>query len=383
MAPRSFNDLLVDRAAAHAITLLRFEAALRPQILGYLLLLAEQIEERLRAFRVGEGATASSGLRVRTLRAQVQASIASAFGAVADAHAAGMAAVAGIESAYVGSQIGAVAVGARLGLNILTAGQLRRIATATSILGAPSRSWWARQAGDTMERFRRAVDLGIALGETTDEIVRRVRGRATGRRHRYEINGREHTFVEFAGGVMDTSTRHAEALVRTSVQAVAGAARRDTYEENQDVVKGIVQVSTLDTRTTAVCIARANKAWTLPDYQPIGHDIAYAGGPPLHWQCRSTTAPLLRSWSELGIKIADTPPPPGVRWSRLDGDLPADISMDAFLRRRTDAQVDDMLGNGIAELWRSGRISLEQIIDRQTSRPLSLAEIQRRYGFAS
>ena len=177
--------------------------------------------------------------------------------------------------------------------------------------------------------------------------MRRVRGRATGKRHVYELNGQERVFVEFRGGIMDTSTRNAEALVRTSVATISADARRSTFEENQDVVKGVVQISTLDTRTTATCIARSGLAWSLPDYQPIGHSIAYGGGTPVHRGCRSSTeAPLLRSWQELGIDLQDAPA--GTRWSRLDGKVPGDFTFDDFFKRRTAAQIEEQIGKRAA-----------------------------------
>lgn len=378
----SYNAQVADRVAAHAIDLLRFDAALRRKALIYLRRLQDVLEGLLRRFDLTGGPISTRRLRVEMLLRQVEASIATAYGEMADSVARDLVELAGSSSRLAEGWIRAPAIAAEISLSTLTASQLRAIVENIAIEGAPSRAWWEFQAGDLRERFLQEINEGLGLGETTDDLVRRIRGRATGRRNRYELNGREYTYVEFRGGLMDISTRNAKALVRTSVQAVASDARRETFLENQDVVKGVVQISTLDTRTTEICLAYAGKAWSLPDYEPIDHDLPYLGGSPRHWGCRSTEAPLLRSWEELGIDLNEAAGG-ARRWSRLDGEVPADISMDQFLRRRTDDQVDEMLGAGVADLWRSGKISLEDIINRQTGRPLSLRELELRFGAAA
>lgn len=377
----SYNAQLAERAASHSIGLLRHDAHVRAQVLGYLRRLQDAIEERMRAFRIGDG-TANQRLRLENLSRQVESAIAEAYGAMADQLDESLTGIAKTASRVAESWIAAPAIAAEIDLAVLTAEQLAAIASNVLIEGAPSAAWWEFQAGDLRERFTRAIQEGLGLGETTDDLVRRIRGHATGKRHRYEINGREATYVEFRGGIMDISTRHARSLVRTSVQTVAATARRSTFEANQDVVKGVVQISTLDTRTTVICLARAGKAWSLPDYEPIDHDIAYAGGVPAHWGCRSSESPLLRSWEELGINLREVAGGER-RWSRLDGDVPSDLSMDDFLRRRSAAEVDDMLGPGVAALWRAGKVDLEDLIDRQSGRPLSLAELELFAGVAA
>ncbi len=376
MSP-SVNAQLADRAASHALDLVRFDADARGRILGYLRQLEERLVERLRAARLDSGMTEFRRSRAETLLAQIRETIANAYGQLADASAKVLRGLAAVESTAALIGVKAYAIEADISLNILTPAQLTRIVDATLIEGAPSRAWWEAQAGDTLERFSAEIREGVGLGETNDELIRRVRGSATGRRNVYEINGRRHVYVEFRGGIMDTSTRNAASLVRTSVQSVAGQVRRDTYVENQDVVKGVVQVSTLDARTTVTCRARAAKAWSLPDYQPIDHSIAYAGGVPIHWSCRSQESALLRSWQELGIDLQDAPGG-ARRWSRLDGKVPADFTMEQFLRRRSHEQQDEMLGPGIAALWRSGKVGLEELIDAQSGRPLALWEVQMR-----
>ncbi len=101
---------------------------------------------------------------------------------------------------------------------------------------------------------------------------------------------------------MQVTYDNAAGLIRTSVQTVANEARNRLFAANDDVVKGVMHVSTLDTRTTDICKERDGKVWSLPDYKPLGHSIPWNGGPggTLHYGCRSTTSPVLKSWKELG-----------------------------------------------------------------------------------
>jgi len=283
--PKSYNEQLAHQAAVHAIDLVRFSASERLRVLAYLRQLEVQLEELLRSYNVTGGSQLTRAMRYEALLAQVRASIQDSYGRMADAHVEGMGSLASAESKIAASSIRVAAIGAEIELNVLSAGQVRALASNVLIDGAPSRSWWGQQAGDLLTRFSAEIKEGYALGETIDELVRRIRGRATGARNIYELNGRERVFVEFRGGILDTSTRYAETLVRTSVAAISADARRSTFEENQDVVKGVVQISTLDSRTTVTCVAYSNKAWSLPNYEPLGHELPYNGGVPRHFNC--------------------------------------------------------------------------------------------------
>src|SRR5690606_15550678 len=104
---------------------------------------------------------------------------------------------------------------------------LKRIVDNTLIEGAPSAAWWKRQGGDVQFRFANAVRQGLAASETNDQIIRRIRGRASG----YTVVDGKRVY-NYVGGIMDIARHHAAAQVQTSVMAVANRARMDTYEEN-------------------------------------------------------------------------------------------------------------------------------------------------------
>jgi len=83
-----------------------------------------------------------------------------------------------------------------------------------------------------------------------------------------------------------------KALAETALAREREERREKDIERLKGVVEMIEHVSTLDSRTTLLCISRDGLRWTLPKYEPVGHDKSYAR-PPLHFRCRSTIAPIL------------------------------------------------------------------------------------------
>jgi SPP1 gp7 family putative phage head morphogenesis protein len=208
----------------------------------------------------------------------------------------------------------------------------------------------------------RAVKVGVSLGETNAQIAKRIFGEGG----------------EKGGEVMPRGRRDAMSITRTAVQTVANNARMATYLENADIIKAVQWISTLDSRTTLICMARSGKTWSLPDFKPIGHEIPWDGGPPAHWACRSTTIPITKSFEELG---GDGPDLSASTRSSMDGQAAADLTFDAFLKSKPASFADEMLGVGRAQLWRAGKITLSDLLDARGV-PLTLAELRAQYGTA-
>lgn len=357
---QSANEALADRARIHSVDLLRYEAGVRRDILKQLERLERDLIDRLRLAGVEgtqDGLTVFQRQRIDLLLTSVTETIRTAYRGMDTSMADELADLAVIESEWVARGLN-VGLGVETLTVLPTPSLLRAAASDAVILGAPSREWWSRQAGDLVERFSDEVRQGVIAGEPNSKIVQRVRGtRAAGYRN----------------GIMSVTRRHAEALVRSSVQAISTEARLLTMQENSDVVKGMEQLSTLDSKTSDICIAYAGKAWDL-EGKPIGHKLPFNGGTPRHFNCRSTMVPILKSFRELGVNRDEIPV--GSRAS-LDGQVPADLSFQEFLSGKSEAFQVDLLGAGRAELWRSGKISLTDLVD-QRGRPLSLEQLRER-----
>jgi len=369
-----FSDDLADAYTGRGVNLLRFDAGERAKILAILRMLEEDLVSKLMAIDPSAPLRAKYRKeRLDRLLSEVRATIKSAYRDNAASLAAGLRGLAGAEASWATLTING-AVGVEVIDSILTEEFLRAIASDALIQGAPSAEWWKRQGERLTNRFMDEIRTGMSAGESIDDMVRRIRGKATGRRHKYidPITGKERWYVEFAGGIMDTGTRQARALVRTSVQQVAADARRAMYQANDDVIKGVQQISTLDGRTTETCIAYSGAAWDL-DGKPIrGNSLPFNGGVPRHYNCRSTEIPLLKSWRDLGIDMDELPQ---TTRSSMDGQVAADLSFGDWLSGKPESMQDHMLGKGKAQLWRDGVISLTDLVD-QTGNPLTLAELK-------
>ncbi len=228
------------------------------------------------------------------------------------------------------------------------------VASNVLIEGAPSAEWWAAQEADARFKFANEVRAGLTASETNQQIIARIVGKAG------------------QPGVMDTLKRNAASLVQTSVQAVANHSRRTTFESNTDVISAIKQVSTLDSHTSLTCIAYSEKKWSLPDYEPIDHDLPFNNGTPRHFNCRSLEVPVTKTFAELGLDIPE--PEPTTRASD-QGQINAKTTFDEFLKRRGQAFQDQVLGAGRAELWRSGQITLRDLVNGEGN-PISLEQLR-------
>jgi hypothetical protein len=368
------DDALADEVITQQLSLFRFTASERAAVLSLLRTMEENLVEIL--FNSGRALTDTSREDKARLLRQAQAVIEDYYGQASDRADTQLADLARVEAAAHVASLETAFQGA-ISPSLPTATVLRKLVDNTLIQGAPSADWWARQAGDTAFRFKNAVAQGIAQAETNDQIIRRIRGNAVG----YQVVDGTRVYT-YAGGVMDVTRANAAALVQTSVQAVAAAARRSVNEANLDVIKGVRQVSTLDGHTTPVCIAYSQAAWKLPGYVPERpNNLPYNGGVPRHWNCRSIEIPVTRTFKELGIDLPEFDPSTTSR-SATGGPVAADMSFGAFLKRQEQkgpSFVDDLLGPGRAQLWRDGKITLRDLVD-QKGRPLTLAELRKRYG---
>jgi SPP1 gp7 family putative phage head morphogenesis protein len=214
-------------------------------------------------------------------------------------------------------------------------------ASAGSTLGELVAQWDV----NTQQRFVAAIRLGVAEGDTVDQLTRRVRGRVVKR-------ATKTTPGVYEGGVLQTTTRGAQALVRTAVAHVNNTAREAVYKQNEDIIKGYQYVATLDSRTCLECGPLDGKVYKLDESLP---EL------PKHPQCRCLLNPVLKSYRELGIDMDDIPP--GTRAS-MDGQVPETLTYSDWLKRQDKVTQDDILGPNRGQMFRNG-LKLTSMVDRQ------------------
>lgn len=234
---------------------------------------------------------------------------------------------------------------ARIGVNLM-----KSILDTDPIQGELLGDWFSQQGDRVPILVRRQIQLGMAQNETLGDLVRRVRGRSAGR-------GR------YVGGVMQTTTREAESVIRTAVNEISNRAHLETYEQNGDITEEYEYTAVLDSRTTLVCASL--------DGRRFRYDDPDRRVPPQHWRCRSSTTAVIK-WAELGIE----PPDEGTRASQF-GQVKASLHFERWLRQQSKSWQDEFLGPARAELFRAGKVGLRDLVRRDNS-IVTIAELRQK-----
>lgn len=253
--------------------------------------------------------------------------------------------------------------------NSLSATELKSAAAGNAINGTPTRDWWKTQTAEARTAFNRKINAGVMDGLTNNQIVRSILGTKA---------------QAFKDGSMKKIRRDTLGLVRTSALNVSNKARQATYEKNQDIIKGVRHLSTLDGRTSDICKARSGVTYKLVDgdYLPDGHSFPFSGGSPYHRLCRSAIVPITRSFAELSkstdpkvkAKLEKFKPSVSTQAS-MDGQAPANLTWDEWADRKGDDFLDETLGKGKAKLYKDDQITMRDLIDRN-GRIRSLSELR-------
>jgi len=229
-------------------------------------------------------------------------------------------------------------------------------------------------AVDQAERFGQVVRNGLLTGETTPSIAKRLIGQlqfgdygplSTGQVRAAGISVKQ---LLAAGGELTAVTdSQIMTLVRTSINQVANAASQQVYEANQDITKKYRYIATLDTKTSARCRALD------------GREFEYGKGPmpPQHFNCRSTTVPIIDP---------DILPPSRVATrASKDGPVPVNTSYGQWLKDQPRSVQEKVLGkdkvvyfNKLAEKH-GARDAMAKLV-RDDGSELSLDDLRKRYG---
>lgn len=196
------------------------------------------------------------------------------------------------------------------------------------------------------KRIDQTIRRDQLLGKTTDQIVRDLFGTRA---------------AQYRDGIMPGySRKDVQSIVRTAVSHVAATARERTYAENDDIIKGLQIVETLDPETCLECMADDGKEIELDSPEQY----------PIHYNCRRVTVPVLKSWREMGLDIDELPP--GTRAS-LDGQVSDRMTYADWLAAQSAERQIEALGPARYELYKAGTPIDEFTVDGRT---LTLDELR-------
>ena len=379
----NLSDLIADDIVNLTVDLERTSLSTRYKIRGLLIELADDISKQLLSEDI---LTNFKKRRLKALQKQINEIINKSFNNIKEDVSKDVQKIGALEATAV-----AEVINRRLEVNLIkplaNKTVLKNLVDDSLIRGSPMGDWFNGLSLTTQQGIMREIRIGILEGETNDEIVRRIRGRHTGKFTTVtKANGERKRYGVFSGGAFSTITRHAETIVRTGVQTISQNIRNEIYNQNMHIIKYVQALAVLDLRTSDLCISRSGMIWDIKTGRNIKGGIRFPGPPPWHFRCRTTLIPITRSYSELARakdrkaaaaadKIARENP--GTQAS-MDGQVAADLNYEGWLKKQSVNRQLQVLGRGRYELWKAKKISLRDLTD-PVGNTLRLEELVAKY----
>ena len=202
-----------------------------------------------------------------------------------------------------------------------------------------------------LTRMRTAIDSGLASGLTNEQIIKNVIGKTR------------------------LTEAQASALVRTAITRTQTVAQLAVLKDNQEIMKGVRFTAVLDSRTSAICAHHDGKVYDVNDTRFT---------PPLHWRCRSTLVPVVKSHSELlestspNIKKSVLKGLTAAGVMRLNGTTPNRENYGTWLKRQPrETKIRHFQGDlQKVSLFDNGQLPVESFTTA-SGKPLSLTALRR------
>lgn len=172
---------------------------------------------------------------------------------------------------------------------------------------------------NSASKLSRAIRLGVLEGESLPKIARRLKG------PNLRFNAKPQNSIALNSALKNSegmllSNKQIQTVVRTTVNQVQNAASQAVYSANKDVTGQYQYVATLDARTSSIC-QRLDGQMFKYDQGPV---------PPQHFNCRSTTVPIIDD-DDLRRRFPNTRP-------SATGRVPQDTNYATWLKDNPDLQ---------------------------------------------
>lgn len=338
----TFNEQLADKTIERSLLVNRAAAGSGKKIIEIMSAMDRDIVSRLPEIN-GEMTRSRLIKQLKIIRKV----IADYYGEIATTSAEDLAEIARIEGRWQVYTVNNIAE-FEIASVLPSASVFEELAKETLIVGNVASDWWSQQSEKLQNDFQRVVQLGLAQGETNQQITKRFK----------EVSG--------------LAQRNAYALVKTATQSVAINARNESMKANDDLIAAKVSTATLDSHTSILCASYDKARYNMQNEPIDGNKKPYLEI-PRHINCRSVWTYALKSFADLGLPIEDFKP--STRAS-MDGQVPAERTFEQFLATKPKSWQDTYLGKGKAQLWRDGKITLSDMVNG-TGRELTLAELAR------
>lgn len=147
-------------------------------------------------------------------------------------------------------------------------------------------------------------------------------------------------------------------ISRTAMNSINAEVNQQILKENENLLKGYLWTSTLDSRTSIICASRDGT------FYKVGEEKR----PPAHYNCRSILTPVFKSDKDLGIETR----------ASMDGQVPSKTTYEDFLRKKPESFIKDVLGDKRGQLFIDGKIKdLGKFVDA-SGRTYTLKELAKR-----
>ena len=164
-------------------------------------------------------------------------------------------------------------------------------------------------------------------------------------------------------GLYNSIFRSARTTANLVAQHATSTARKTVFEQNKRIIKGYKWVSVLDSRTSDTCQYLSERVWYYDD--PNRSTLPGPIEPPAHYNCRSTTTPIIKSATEMSERLIESQPISLIAAGLvLTGTIPRRTSYLQWLQRQPASIQREVLGTVRYNLWKKGEIQIDQFYSK-------------------